>query len=175
MNVFSFTPSQLKKRIHALAARPDDRFLDLATDLNALHGVATAAQFKETVRSVGLGSRKAYYLVELAKRLGPHMRSRRRLQRLGWTKCQMIGAQLPEGDFLELLQSAEECTAKELETRIRRNRSPGGTRCVLLYFTPAEYRRYEEAVLKCGARKRGRGLIDKEKATIKMAKKVLSA
>lgn len=171
--MFSFTPSQLKNRIHTLAARPNDRFLDLATALYALHGVATTAQFKETVRSAGLKSRKAYYLVELAKRLGPHMRSRRRLQRLGWTKCQMIGAQLPEGDFQELLQSAEQCTTKALDSRIRRNAVPGGTRCVLLYFTPGEYRQYEEAVVEFGAKPRGRGLKGKEKATILMARKAL--
>jgi hypothetical protein len=172
--MFAFTPSQLKKKIYALALRPADRFLELAACLSALHAILPATQFKEAVKSAGLGSRKAYYLVNIAEQLRPHMRYRSRLMKLGWTKCQMIGAQLPERNFLELLEAAEEYNAKELDTLIRRNKAGGDTRCVLLYFTPGEYRQYEEAVLKFGARKRGRGLTDKEKATIRMAKKLLA-
>jgi hypothetical protein len=171
--MFSFTPSQLKKRLHALAARHDDRFLDLAVCLGDLQAVTTAAQFRDAVAGAGLGSRKAYYLVNIAEKFSPHMRSRARLQKLGWTKCQMIAAQLPDGNFGELLERAEQHTAKELDTFIRR-KTTTGKRCVLLYFTPREYSRYEQAAITCGARKRGRGLVDKEKATLGMVEKVLA-
>jgi hypothetical protein len=172
--MFASCPSELRKRVHALATRPRDRFLELGACLNALHAVSPAAQFRDAVKIAGLGGRKAYYLINIAERFRPHMRFRSRLQKIGWTKCQMISAQLPEGNFLELLEYAEEHTAKDLDTYLRRKRATVGTRCVLLYFTPGEYRRYEEAALKCGARRRGRGIIDKELATVRMAKKVLS-
>jgi hypothetical protein len=41
-------------------------------------------------------------------------------------------------------------------------------------FTPGEYRRYEKAVLKFDARKRGGGVVDKEKATDQMVRKAFS-
>jgi hypothetical protein len=80
----------------------------------------------------------------------------------------MIAAQLPDGDLAELLEWAEELSAKELDTFIRR-KTTTGKRCVLLYFSPADYRQYEKAALKCGAAKRGKGLTGKEAAIIKMA------
>jgi|tagenome__1003787_1003787.scaffolds.fasta_scaffold20986478_8 hypothetical protein len=171
--MLAYTPSTLKKRVQVLAARPQDRFLELAAALGALHAVASAAQFREATKSAGLGSRKAYYLVNIAERFRPHMRYRSRLQRLGWTKCQIIAAQLPQGDLLGLLRWAEAHSAKELDTRVRRNLAGRGTRCVLLYFSSGEYRRYEEALLQFGATKRGRGLRGKEKATMKMGDKVI--
>jgi hypothetical protein len=172
--MFAHTPSELKKRVQALAARPRDRFLDLATCLLRLYGVASAAQFRDVLKSAGLGSRKAYYLVNIAEQFRPYMRYRSRLQKIGWTKCQVIAGQLPEGDFMGLLQWAEGHSAKELDASARRNSEAKRKRCVLLYFSSGEYRRYEKALLKYGARKRGRGLVNKEKATINMARQVLS-
>jgi hypothetical protein len=47
------------------------------------------------------------------------------------------------------------------------------TRWVLLYFTEAQHRHHEKAALQFGAKKRGRGLVDKETATIKMSRQAL--
>jgi hypothetical protein len=82
----------------------------------------------------------------------------------------MLAAQLPEANFLKLLEFAETHTAKELENYVRRKTAPVRTRCVLLYFTEGQYRQYETAALQFGARKRGRGLVDKEAATMKMSR-----
>ena len=80
----------------------------------------------------------------------------------------MIGRHRAGINFVKLIEYAENHTTKELEAYVAREK-PADTRCVLLYFTPGEYRRYEKAALKCGATKRGRGLTGKEAATIKMA------
>jgi hypothetical protein len=167
------TPSQVTKRIRQLAAEQEDKFLDLGAQLIRLGAMASGAKFKAIVSWEGLGSRKAYYLINIVEKLRPHMRYRVRLQRLGWTKCQMLAAQLPGANFLALLEFAEAHTAKELETYIRRETPSGRTRCVLLYFTETQYRQYEKAALQFGARKRGRGLVDKEAATIRMSRTAL--
>jgi phosphoglycerate dehydrogenase-like enzyme len=51
------------------------------------------------------------------------------------------------------------------------SKTPSGrARCVLLYFTETQYRQYEKAALQFGATRRGRGLVDKEAATIRMSR-----
>jgi hypothetical protein len=163
------TPSQVKKRIRQLAAQQESKFLDLGTELSKLSALTSGSKFKEIVRREGVGSRKAYYLINVIKKLRPHMRYRARFQKLGWTKCQIIASQLPKGEFHDLLKFAEEHSAQDLKAYGRR---PVKTqqRCVLLYFTPGQYRQYERAMLTCGAKRRGRGLTDKEAATIRMTK-----
>lgn len=165
--------SQVKKRIGLLSAQQEDTFLELGAQLIKLSAVASGAMFKDMVSREGLGSRKAYYLINIAEKLRPHMRYRARLQRLGWTKCQMLAAQQPGANFLKLLEYAEAHTAKDLETFIRQETPSGRARCVLLYFTESQYRQYEKAALRFGARRRGRGLVDKEAATIRMSRAAL--
>jgi hypothetical protein len=163
------TTSQVKARIRVLASQQEDRFLDLGTELIKLSAVASGAKFKAMVSREGVGSRKAYYLINIAEKLRPHMRYRARLQRLGWTKCQLIAAQLPEADFPGLLKFAEEHSVHDLKAYGRRS-TQTQRRCVLLYFSPDQYRQYERAMLNYGATRRGRGLTNKEAATIRMVK-----
>jgi hypothetical protein len=85
----------------------------------------------------------------------------------------MIGKQLSNFDFIELLEYAETHTTKQLEQHIQDRKSKPRTRCVLLYLTDSQYRDYEKAALQFGARKRGRGLVDKEAATVRMSRTAL--
>jgi hypothetical protein len=163
----------LEKKVLALASRPAERFLELAHALRALKD-NSREEYRRVVKKAGLGTRKAYYLLNLADQLQVSAGFRTRLREIGWTKSKVIGKHRAGTNFLKLVEYAENHTTKELEAYAAKKRPTTDTRCVLLYFTPGEYRRYEEAVLKFGARKRGRGLIDKEKATIRMAKKLLA-
>jgi hypothetical protein len=92
------------------------------------------------------------------------------------TKAQVISRHLSGTNILKLLKYAEDNknNTKGLEAYAGGLRPNKRKRCVLLYFTPNQYRCYEKAVLKLRAKKSGRGLVGKEKATIKMAKKVLA-
>jgi hypothetical protein len=171
----------LENTVLALASRPMDRFLDLGDALGSLKD-KSREEYRRVVKKAELGTRKAYYLVNLAKqfhsptgnraRLHQTPAIRARLHQIGWTKAQVIGRHLSGTNILKLLKYAEDDNnnTKALEAYAGGLKPNKRKRCVLLYFTPGEYRRYEEAVLKCGARKRGRGLIGKEKATIKMAR-----
>lgn len=162
----------IEKKVLALSLRPTERFLELGHALRALKD-SSREEYRRVVKKAGLGTRKAYYLINLAEQLQVSSGFRTRLHQIGWTKSKLIGKHRAGINFVKLIEYAESHTTKQLEAYVAREKS-ADTRCVLLYFTPGEYRRYEEAVLKFGARKRGRGLIDKEKATIKMAKKILA-
>jgi hypothetical protein len=177
----------LEKKILALALRPADRFLDLGDALKGLKD-NSREDYRRVVEKAGLGTRKAYYLVSLAKqfhctpgkRARPHQTRdiRARLHQIGWTKAQVISRHLSGTNILKLLKYAEnkKNNTKALEAYAGGLNANKRTKCVLLYFTPNQYSYYEKAVLKLRARKkkRGRGLVGKEKATIIMAKKVLA-
>src|SRR5262249_27624053 len=157
----------LKRKLHVLTAERHDLFLELGECLERLHVAMPTPQFMQLVKSRGLGRRKTYYLIETARKLRPHMRYRARLKKLGWTKCQLIAAQLPQADFGELLEIAEDGSVQDLKAYGRRS-TITQHRCVLLYFTPEQYRQYERALLKFGATRQGRGLANKEAATLRM-------
>jgi hypothetical protein len=157
----------LEKEVLALALRPAERFLELGHALRALRK-SSKEDYRRVVKKAGLGTRKAYYLLNLADQLQVSSGFRTRLHHIGWTKSKLIGKHRAGINFVKLIEFAENHTTKELEAYVAREK-PADTRCVLLYFTPREYLRYEKAALKCGATKRGRGLTGKEAATIKMA------
>lgn len=86
----------------------------------------------------------------------------------------MIARHLRGNNIRSLLNYADHHTTRELSAYAGRLQSRTDTRCVLLYFTPGDYKLFEKALIKFKAEKSGRGLIGKEKATINMAKKVLA-
>ena len=159
--------------------------MELAYALRALKK-RSREEFRRVVKKAGLGTRKAYYLLNLADqfhstpgiRARPHQTEdiRARLHHIGWTKAQVISRHLSGTNILKLLKHAEDKNnnTKALEAYAGGLKANKRTKCVLLYFTPNQYRYYEKAVLKLRAKKSGRGLVGKEKATIKMAKKVLA-
>jgi hypothetical protein len=175
----------LEKKVLALSLRPAERFLDLGDALGSLKD-KSREEYRRIVRKAELGTRKAYYLVNLAKqfhsppgkpaRLHQTPDIRARLHQIGWTKAQVISRHLSGTNILKLLKYAEDknTNTKALEAYAGGTEADPGTRCVLLYFTDSEYRLFEKALIKFHAENSGRGLTGKEKATIKMAKKVLA-
>jgi hypothetical protein len=88
----------------------------------------------------------------------------------------MIAKQATQDNIDELLDLAERNNVKELERVIQRKEPLGDeSHCVLMYFSPKQYEELEEALLHHGARKadRGRGLVEKEKALLKLIRKAM--
>ena len=83
------TLSALKAEILTLASRSDGSFLRLARCLRMAHEQDRAFYYL-VCRQAKLGSRKAYYLVELAERLGSLRLPEKRFEAIGWTKAQVI-------------------------------------------------------------------------------------
>jgi hypothetical protein len=90
-----------------------------------------------------------------------------RLYAIGWPKLRLLGDHIPEANREQLLKLAETCTARELELKMRNVEPVDGTRCVNLYFEPAEYEVFTATILSHGGLKSGRGLTGQEKALIK--------
>ena len=153
-----------------LSARPDDTFLALARSLAAVyaHDKALLGRF---IEQSGMGRRKAYYLLDLGKRLADLGLPDKRLKEVGWTKLQIIGKQLTPRNAETLLAWAEECNALQLAARVR-GEAPSKTHCVLLYMSPAQYRQFERAILSNGGKRSGRGLVGTEDAIMRMVRSV---
>jgi hypothetical protein len=164
--------SEIKQRALELASRPEQNFLQLAKYLRMLND-ADANQFMHVVDRSGLGRRKAYYLVEIDKRLDGLNLSRPRLQATGWTKLQVIGEHLTRSNAEKLLRLAEKNTAHNLKLRMRGEKPRLKTHAVLMYFSPGQYRQFEEAILCNGGDRHGHGLINKERALIKVIRKAI--
>jgi hypothetical protein len=117
-----------------------------------------------------MGRRKAYYLLQLGQRLKGLRLPEKRLSAIGWTKLQVISDHLTPQNAEELLAEAEECTTQELRV-LMGGGSKAKRRCVLLYFSPRQYRQLEEAILTNGGKRRGRGLVGKETAILRMVRR----
>ena len=153
-----------------LSARPDDTFPGLARSLAAIYA-QDKALLGRFIEQSGMGRRKAYYLLDLGKRLADLGLPDTRFAKIGWTKFQIIGKKLTRRNAETLLAWAEECNAPQLAARVR-GEAPSKTHCVLLYFSPAQYRQFERAILSSGGKSSGRGLVGKEAAIMRMVRAV---
>ena len=151
-----------------LSAQPDDTFPGLARSLAAIYA-QDKALLGRFIEQSGMGRRKAYYLLDLGKRLADLGLPDKRLKEVGWTKLQVVGKHLTRRNAETLLGWAEECNAPQLAARIR-GEAPSKTRCVLLYMSPAQYRQFERAILTSGGKRSGRGLVGKEAAIMRMVR-----
>ena len=154
-----------------LSAQPDDTFPGLARSLAAIYA-QDKALLGRFIGQSGMGRRKAYYLLDLGKRLADLGLPDKRFEKIGWTKLQVIGKKLTPRNAETLLAWAEECNAPQLAARVRGETSTSKSRCVLLYFSPAQYRQFERTILTSGGKRSGRGLVGKEAAIMKMVRQI---
>ena len=161
---------KLLRKAVELSARPEDTFLDLARALAAIYA-QDKSLLGRFIEQSGIGRRKAYYLLDLGKRLVDLGLPDNRLQKIGWTKLQVVGKHLTRRNAETLLGWAEECNAPQLAARVR-GEAPSKTHCVLLYMSPAQYRQFERAILSNGGKRSGRGLVGTEDAIMRMVRSV---
>jgi len=151
----------------------EDNFLELGRQLRQLQD-RDPELFQKIIDKSDLGRRKAYYLVEVSKTFDPLPISRARLRKLGWTKCQIIGKYATKDNVEQLVELAENLPSKQLERQMRGETPMKNTHCVLMYFSPAQYKELEAALLANGAKrnpKGSRGLQGKEEALMKAIRK----
>jgi hypothetical protein len=101
-----------------LIARFNDEFFELASLLHTLHE-NEPDNFKSLISIPQLGTRKGYYLVEIYRAFGDYKDVFPRLNKIGWTKLQIISARVTPDNRGELLKLAETHTAANLEAIIR--------------------------------------------------------
>ena len=157
-----------EKALHQ-STHVDQTFLELGTSLRRLYD-RDRDLYHKVVDKSGLGSRKAYYLLDISRKFEklPGI-PKSRLRAVGWTKLQVISKQLTAQNADELLTMAENNPVRDLEALMRGEKPKGeNAKCVLMYFTPEQYEVYAESLLKKGAYRSGRGILNKEEALIKI-------
>jgi hypothetical protein len=162
---------ELYDRALALSSDVEDKFLELGRSLRQLLD-RDPALFQQVVKK-RLGRRKAYYLVEVSRKFQPLPISRARLKKIGWTKLQIIGQHVTKDNVEELVGLAEQLNTKQLERKMQGEEPLGNAHCVLMYFSPKQYAEFEEALLKNGAERSGRGIVGKEEALINVLRKAV--
>jgi hypothetical protein len=150
----------------ALARHPDRHFLPLGKLMDKLK-TQNADVFRVWLAEAGLSRRKAYYLIRIARYFDGYP-DQARLERIGWSKLLLLTSLENESALEGLLHLAETETARNLSRTLRGLEDQGRTRCVLFYFTKAEYAAVEKALIAHGAGKVGKALLEKEKALLNL-------
>jgi hypothetical protein len=91
-----------------------------------------------------------------------------RLKRIGWTKLQLIAKEITSRNARELIELAENVSANELKRAIRGQEPRERTRCIVLYFDMDAYAEVEHALVEHGAVRRGRGIVGREDALLRI-------
>ena len=169
----ALSTEDLYDKAKALSGDVEDNFLELGRSLRQLLD-RDPELFKKIVAKANLGRRKAYYLVEVSRIFDPLPIPRSRLRKIGWTKLQLIGKHIEPDNMEELLQLLAEVHQRQRprERHLRGEKPLGNAHCVLMYFSPKEYRELEEALIRNGGTRSGRGILNKEKALINVVRRV---
>jgi hypothetical protein len=161
----ALTTDEIYEKTIDFAKNVEDNFLDLAKSLRQLRD-----RDPELVRKVwsktGLGSRKAYYLINIDEQFSGLPVGKARLKKLGWTKLQLIGQNINADNADELLTMAENHTAAQLKQLVKGEKPVTNAHCMVLYFSQEQYAELEPILLANGGTKSGRGILDKERALL---------
>jgi hypothetical protein len=150
-----------------MAKDPEDNFLDLGRMLKQLQD-RDPALFTDVWQKTDIKRRKAYYLAKVARTFDPLPIPRSRLKAIGWTKLELVSRHINEQNWQELIELAENTPSKQLEKVLNGEKPITNAHCVLMYFTPKQYQQLEDALLKRGGEKSGRGILHKEEAIMRL-------
>jgi hypothetical protein len=156
--------------LHAALKQKD--FIRAGKYLNLIHQ-EMPERFDSIVRLLGLGLRKAYYLIRIDEQFADLNVDSDRLVAVGWTKLQMIAPYVTKDTCEDLLLHAERYTARDLALKLKDKKIVSGVRSVLLYLSPAQYEIFSAALLANGAVRQKGGLRGKEKALIHALKSLI--
>jgi hypothetical protein len=149
----------------------EENFLDLGKAMRQLLE-RDAELFKKIVDISRLGSRKAYYLVNISQWFEGMPIPRKRLLAVGWTKLMVIGRHVTKDNVAELVTLAENNNVKQLEALMRGEAPKDNASCFLAYFDPKDYKVLEETMIQYGGgRRSGRGIENKEEALMKIIRR----
>lgn len=160
-----------RRRAEGLAKRRKPSFAELAAELFRIHQVAPH-RFSDLAKEVGLSPRTGFYFVKIWEQIRHHP-ERKRLSDLGWTRLRLLVPHLDKATAPKLLDFAEKHTAQELQQHLKKQPLKNTTRCMLFRFSDEEHAVFAEALIRHGAKPRGRGLVGAEAALMKIVRKSL--
>ncbi|MBN7763694.1 hypothetical protein JYP52_21380 [Nitratireductor aquibiodomus] len=151
----------------SLAKAFDDNFVDLAKELHRLQE-NDPDRFRDFINATGMSRRKVYYLVAVDKTFTPLKIPKKKLVDLGWTKLTTIQPHVTKQNVHELLEIADKHNVADIKRYLKGEPIGDNSKSLVLYFSPEEHSKIMEALEQHGASKSGRGLVDKEKAILKI-------
>jgi len=173
----------LKQQVLALAVKPTKSFHAFARALCAAHD-EDRAFLHEVERVAGIKRRALFYLLNVGKLLDAYDVSEEHAERIGWTKLQIIARyaanrprKLSQRAMKAKLEIAAQTSAHVLPAALEAQdaQSHGSLRSILLRIPDEQYADVEAALIACGAERKGRGLIGKEAALVRLAISHLTA
>ena len=165
----TYEPDPIYDRTIALASQVDEQFLELGKHLRKLYE-KDPDLFKKAIDATDLGSRKAYYLLEISQTYDKLAIPASRLKKVGWTKLMLLSKHINKANAGDLIKIAEGNTVQQLKAILNGEEPQNNAHCVLLYFSPDEFHTLETALVKHGAKRSGRGLLHKEEALMSLLK-----
>lgn len=168
-----------RRRIKDLASSPRGKApIELSVELFALYTEArdpkakgskqAAKVFKGLIDSGVVKRRRAYYLVKIGQLLHDRTISHGKAAEIGWTKLQIIADKITGKNAAKLVRLALNSSAQELKRIMREDDQKPAPHCVLMYFSPQQYRQFRRAMVLHGATSTGRGLAGKEQAIMRL-------
>jgi len=151
---------------------PSADFLLRGERLSTLKALSDA-EYTSLVARSGVTLRTAYYWVAIYNSFRGLGVSSARLRKIGWTKLKDIAPCVNKSNVKQLLALAQGHASKDVERLMSDQTAIGNARTINLRFTPEQYVVVEQALIKFGAIRAGRGLEDKEVAVVAMSTKLL--
>jgi len=162
----------LYEKALALSADVNENFLELGKTLRQLQE-RDAELFKKAMGKTKLHTRKVYYLIAIAEAFDGVKVSKAKLRAIGWTKLMVLAPHVNAQNVDELLELAEQLSTAQLKSHVKGDDPATNSHCVLMYFSPEQYNVFEQVLLKAGAQKAPRGLVNKEEVLINVLKTTL--
>ncbi len=159
---------ELKRRIAArTSSGPENVLFAQAGDLAALHK-RDRAEFNDLIDKGLMKRRRAYYLRRVGQLLETGAITQSDAEQIGWTKLVVIADTITARNAAKLLRLALDNSAQELKRIMREDDQKRAPHCVLIYFSPHQYRQFRKAMVLHGATSTGRGLAGKEQAIMRL-------
>jgi len=167
----------LKEQALALAAKPTKSFHAFARALWAAHQ-HDRGFMHEVEKVAGIKRRSLFYLLNVGEFLTDYDVPEEQAERIGWTKLQIIARhvmnqpnRISQQAIKRRLRLAAQTPAHALRAVLEaaEEQSPEPQHSILLRIPASQYADVEAALLACGAKRSGRGLVGKEAAAVKLA------
>ena len=168
---------RLKRQALALAVKPTKSFYAFARALWAAHR-QDRSFMHEVEKVAGIKRRSLFYLLNVGEFLDEYSVSEEQAERIGWTKLQIIAryagnqpSQISQRAMKIKLGLAARTPAHALQAALEAGdkQSTEQLHSILLRIPASQYADVEAALIACGAKRSGRGLIGKEAALANMA------
>jgi hypothetical protein len=166
--------SSAYRKAQGLAKCPNPTPIDLAEALWQAEQEEPGS-LKAICEDTGLGTRKAYYLLEIWERFSGLNIQKRLLVDVGWTKLALMAKHSAPGMEPTWLDLAQRHTVKELEAMLKEGpHEKLKAHSTLLRLSPSQYKVFATVLPKFGAKppRRGKGLMNKEQALTRALRQI---